>query len=54
MGINHKTSTSLDYGDLRLRCDLGSFCFCDMVQDMLPTNMGPWHVDYLKLKGFEE
>lgn len=26
----------------------------DEVQDMLPQNMAPWHVEYFKLKGFEK
>lgn len=26
---------------------------CDGVQDTLPQNMAPWHIEYLKLKEFE-
>lgn len=28
--------------------------YWDGVQDMLPPNMVPWHIDYLKLKGFKK
>lgn len=26
----------------------------DAVQDMLPQNMAPWHIEYFKLKAFEK
>lgn len=54
MAINHKTSTFLDSDDLRLRYDLGLFYFCGVVQDMLPPNMGTWHIEHFKLKDFEK
>lgn len=53
IGVNHKICTFLDNGDTRLRRDLDSFSFCDTIQDMLPLNMGPWHIEYFKLKEFE-
>lgn len=54
IGVNHKISTFLDNGDTRLRCDLDSFSFYDIIQDTLPLNTGPWHIEYFKLKEFEK
>lgn len=28
--------------------------YSDGVQDMLPTNMAPWHIEHVKLRGFEK
>ena len=53
IGVNHKICTFLDNGDTRLRRDSDSFSFCDTIQDMLPLNMGPWHIEYFKWKEFE-